>query len=263
LPELPDVEVIRRYVEATALHQTIRDVELRAERILEQTTSRELNAGLRDRSFQSTGRHGRNLFVDLDNNDVLVLHFGMTGRLEYYKDATDEPEYSKMVIEFVNGYHLALVMPRKLGLVRLISDEEAFIREKELGPDVYAEEFEATAFKRLLEGRRGIIKSTLMNQNIMAGIGNVYADEILFQTRIHPKKQVSQLREQTLEELYVKTAYVLSTAIDRKANPDQFPASWIIPHREKGGECPRCGGEVRNITVSGRSAYFCPSCQTR
>lgn len=263
MPELPDVEVFRRYLDATALHQKIREVDLRAERILEKTTSQELEAGLRDRSFHSTERHGKNLFIDLDNHDVLLLHFGMTGRLKYYKNATDEPEYSKMVIGFANGYHLALVMPRKLGLARLITDKEAFIREKELGPDVYAEEFDLAAFKRLLEGRRGMIKSILMNQKIMAGIGNVYSDEILFQARIHPKKKVNQLQEETLEKIYEEIQDVLATAIERKADPQKFPASWIIPRREKGGDCPRCGGEVRNTTVSGRSGYYCPSCQSR
>jgi formamidopyrimidine-DNA glycosylase len=262
LPELPEVEILRRYLNATSLHQEIRNVETHTDQILEGISIHELKASLKDRSFDSTRRHGKYLFVALDNKDWLVLHFGMTGRLKYYRDPSEEPEYTRLLIEFENDDHLALVMPRKLGMVQLISDVENFIQEKELGPDVYESHFDYDTFKGLLEGRRGTIKSTLMNQQIMAGIGNIYSDEILFQARIHPKKPVNQLGDEALREIFRATKEVLEMAIERKADPDQFPASWIIPHRNKGGQCPNCGGEVKNIIVSGRSAYYCPSCQS-
>jgi formamidopyrimidine-DNA glycosylase len=262
LPELPDVEIFRRYLNATSLHQAIQNVETRTDLILEQTSSRKLKAGLKDRSFGSTDRHGKYLFATL-NDQILVLHFGMTGRLKYYKDPEKEPEYTKFLIEFKNGYHLALVMPRKLGLVRLISNIGDFIQEKELGPDIYEDDFDYEKFRSALKGRRGMIKSTLMNQQIMAGIGNIYSDEILFQARVHPKKPVDQLEDKVLREIFKATREVLKTAIEKKADPEQFPSSWIIPHREEGGECPNCGGEVKNITVSGRSAYYCPKCQPK
>lgn len=263
MPELPDVEVYRRYLNATSLHQEVLDVEVRTDQILEGTSARKLKSGLKHRSFDSTDRHGKYMFVALDNRDWLVLHFGMTGDLKYYKDPGNEPEYTKFLIEFQNDYHLALVMSRKLGLVRLIRDVEKFIQEKELGPDIYQEGFDFEKFKALLEGRRGMIKSTLMNQKIMAGIGNVYSDEILFQSRVHPKVAVHQLQEERLRKIFEATHDVLEIAIEKKADPDQFPASWIIPHRQKGGECPNCGGEVKNINVSGRSAYYCPDCQPK
>lgn len=262
MPELPDVEVFRRYLNATSLHQEIQAVEIRTEQILEGTSLRKLKYGLKDHSFHSTDRHGKYLFVTL-NDQILVLHFGMTGNLKYYKDPDKEPEYTKFLIGFKNGYHLALVMPRKLGLVRLISDVKKFIQEKELGPDVCEDDFDHDKFRSLLKGRRGMIKPILMNQQIMAGIGNIYSDEILFQARVHPEKPVNQLEDAVLREIFKATREVLETAIENQADPEQFPASWIIPHREKGGECPNCGGEVRNITVSGRSAYYCPNCQSK
>ena len=261
MPELPDVEVYRRYLNATSLHQGIRDVEIRTDQILEGTSPLKIKAGLRNRSLESTDRHGKFLFVALDNQGWLVLHFGMTGDLKYYKNPIKEPEYTKFLIEYTNDYHLALVMPRKLGLVRLILDMQKFIKEKELGPDVYQDGFGYEMFKALLEGRRGMIKPTLMNQQIMAGIGNVYSDEILFQARVHPRLPVDQLQEERLRKIFKATKDVLETAIQKKADPEQFPASWIIPHRQKGGECPNCGGKVRNISVSGRSVYYCPDCQ--
>jgi len=263
LPELPDVEVYRRYLNATSLHQEVLDLDIRTDQILEETSSRKLKSGLKNRSFDSTNRHGKYMFVELDNRDRLVLHFGMTGDLKYYKDPSKEPEYTKFLIGFKNDYHLALMMPRKLGFVRLIQDLEKFIQEKEVGPDVYQEDFNFETFHDLLEGRRGMIKSTLMNQQIMAGIGNVYSDEILFQAKVHPKIAVDHIREEKLRTIFNATKDVLETAIDKKADPDQFPASWIIPRRQKGEECPNCGGEVKNITVSGRSAYYCPDCQSR
>jgi formamidopyrimidine-DNA glycosylase len=262
LPELPDVEVFRRYVNATSLHKEIQDVEIRTDLILEETTSRKLKNGLKNRSFNSTRRHGKYLFLALNNPDWLVLHFGMTGRLRYYEDPSIEPEYTQFLIEFNNDYRLALVMPRKLGAIRLISDVEDFIQEKELGPDLYDPNFDYKTFLSIMQGRRGMIKPTLMNQKIMAGIGNIYSDEILFQARLHPEKPVDHLHKEDMERIFKKIRHVLKTAVDDKANPDRFPSSWIIPHREKGAKCPNCGGEIENIIVSGRSAYYCPNCQS-
>jgi formamidopyrimidine-DNA glycosylase len=263
LPELPEVEIFRRYINATSLYQEIQNVEIRTVQILEETTSRKLKTGLKNRSFISTRRHGKYLFLALDNKNWIVLHFGMTGKLKYYKDPTKEPDYTQFLTEFKNAYHLALVMPRKLGAIRLISDRQHFIQEKELGPDLYDRKFDYKTFLRIMQGRRGMIKPTLMNQKIMAGIGNIYSDEILFQARIHPEKPSDHLLKQDMERIFGKIRYILETAIKCKADPDRFPSSWITPHREKGAKCPNCGGDMEHVIVSGRSAYYCPNCQSK
>jgi formamidopyrimidine-DNA glycosylase len=264
LPELPDVQVLREYVDATSLHKRIEDVDVISDYILKDVSSSGLSSGLRNHQFESTERHGKFLFILLEYGRFLMLHFGMSGSLKYYKleDNVVLPDYSQVHFDFENGYRLSLIMPRKLGEVRLLDDMQSFIKQRGLGPDVSADDFTFEKFKDLLAGRRGMIKSTLMNQGIMAGIGNVYSDEILYQARIHPKTRVNRLSEEDLKLIYQKMNHVLRIAIERRANPSDFPEGYLTPLR--GGEevkCPRCEGKIVHIKVSGRTAYFCPACQ--
>jgi formamidopyrimidine-DNA glycosylase len=261
VPELPDVAVLKRYLDATALHQRIERVDVHSQDVLAAASARELEAGLRGRALESTRRHGKYLFSRLDDDRWLVLHFGMTGRLQYFKQMEREPEYDQVLIAFENGYHLAYVAPRKLGEVELVDDVDAFIADKDLGPDVMAPHFDLAKFQEILSGRRGMIKSALMDQQLMAGVGNVYSDEILFQEGIYPRTRVADLDEQALASLYATMQDVLQTAVDRDADPETFPDSFLTPHRRRGGTCPRCGEELEKVKVSGRSAYYCPNRQ--
>jgi formamidopyrimidine-DNA glycosylase len=261
MPELPDVETLRQYLQATSLHQEIADVDLRADVLLEETEPARLADALVGRNFESTHRHGKYLFVALDDGDWLVLHFGMTGELQYFKDIDQDPEYDRLLISFTNGYHLAYIAPRKLGEVEVIGDPEQLIEDRELGPDVKGPDFTLDTFKRLLSSRRGMIKTALMDQQLMAGIGNVYSDEILFQARVHPRTKVKDLDEEKREELYQTMHEVLDTAIDHQAKPSRFPDSYLTPHHHQDGICPLCGEPVERVTVGGRSAYFCPNRQ--
>jgi formamidopyrimidine-DNA glycosylase len=263
MPELPDVEVLKRYLDSTALHQKIEKVEVNSDQVLREISSRKINHELKGHAFERTRRHGKFMFVKINGGGWLVLHFGMTGDLKYYMREDKRPEYVQVEFNFSNGYHLAYVMTRKLGEVRVIGDVEKFVEEKGLGPDVMGENFTFERFKKLLAGRRGMVKPTLMNQRIMAGIGNVYSDEILYQARIHPETSVDDLRESDLRKIYEKMNYVLKTAIKRQAIPDRYPDSFITKHRDEGEKCPDYNGKVERLKVSGRSAYYCPSCQGR
>jgi formamidopyrimidine-DNA glycosylase len=178
VPELPDVEVFRGYLESTALHKTIDSVHIAEPRILAGDTPQSFGRKIAHREMEETQRHGKYLFARLSGGEWLSLHFGMTGHLAYYKDRSDEPEYTYARFDFTNGYHLGYVIPRKLGHLRYLDSPEDLIEEKELGPDPYNEEFGFQDFIELLDGRRGMVKTTLMNQSILAGIGNVYSDEI-------------------------------------------------------------------------------------
>lgn len=258
MPELPDVEVLRRYCEATSLHQEVRSVRVNSRLILGETSPSDLQTGLQGRTFEDTGRHGKYLLVELDNGRWLVMHFGMTGSLKYFSKADRKPENTELLFAFGNGSHLAYITTRKLGEIRLEGDAEAFIEEKALGPDVLDSSFDFEAFQRALAGRRAMIKSTLMNQQIMAGIGNVYSDEILFQAGIHPRTPVDELPTEARKKIFHAMQDVLRTAIDHQADPEEFPDTYIILHRHKEGRCPRCGGEVKRVEVSGRGAYYCP-----
>lgn len=261
MPELPDVETFRRYLDSTSLHQEIEDVEVRADRILKDTSAEQLMAGLKGHTFESTRRHGKWLFAQLDDGNSLLLHFGMTGRLKYFKDMAQDPEHDRLLVTFSNEYHLAYDAQRKLGEVGLVDDVEAFVEERGLGPDALAPAFDFAAFQEALTGRRAMVKSALMNQQIVAGIGNVYCDEILFQAGIHPTTRVNDMDDSTLSDLLHAMKHVLRTAVESQADPRRFPASFIVPHREERGTCPRCGAQLRRVKVAGRSAYYCPNRQ--
>jgi formamidopyrimidine-DNA glycosylase len=107
------------------------------------------------------------------------------------------------------------------------------------------------------------VKAILLNQQLIAGIGNLYADEILFRARIHPATQISALEEKMVAKLFRAARDILKRAIEAKADVDQMPKSWLLPHRGKGGKCPRCGRELTSATIGGRTAWFCAHCQRK
>jgi formamidopyrimidine-DNA glycosylase len=259
MPELPDVEVFKRYLDATSLHQEIEEVDVRSRQVLE-TSTRRLKRGLEGHCFESTRRHGKNLFAGLDDGQWLFLHFGMTGDLAYFKHIEDDPEYDRLLLTFTNGYHLAYVSRRKLGELELIESVDDFVDQKDLGPDAL-NDLDLDTFKDLADGRRMMVKSFLMDQQTLAGIGNVYSDEILFQAGVHPRTKIDRLDEGTLEQVYDEMQEVLHTAIDCQAEPSQFPDNYLTPHRHSDGKCPLCGELVKRVKVSGRSAYYCPNRQ--
>jgi len=261
LPELPDVEVFRRYLNATALHKTVKDVAVKDAGVLRGISGKKLKGRLNGRSLESTKRRGKHMLAGLDNGHWLTFHFGMTGYLEYFKVPSGEREHDRVVMEFRNGYRLAFVNRRKLGRMGLVEDAARFFAAHSLGPD--ALDLDLGNFEDLMEGRRGSVKPALMDQSLIAGIGNIYSDEILYQAGVHPKTPVGKLKEEAVRRLFHRMNHVLKMAIKRKADPDQLPQTWLLTHRQDGAACPRCGGKVRRIKISGRSTYLCPACQSK
>lgn len=259
MPELPDVEIFKQYLDATALHQSIHRVELDTAMILDHISRQSLIQTLNGRQLESTRRHGKHLLVALDRGPYLTLHFGMTGYLKYFKDPDHRPAHVRLLLSFANGYHLAYVSQRKLGRVGLTDDPEKFIQEKSLGPD--ALELDLDGFKDVLAGRRGMLKPTLMNQSVLAGLGNVYSDEILYHCGLHPKVPAASLSAEVQEKLFNEMRQTLQEAIQDRTDPRNFPASWLLPQRHPGGECPKGHGTLTSLNVAGRRAYFCSRCQ--
>lgn len=262
MPELPDVETFRRYLDATSLHQKIEGVEVRDKAVLKKISRRKFSSRLRGRKFDSSDRRGKYIFVKLDRNGCLMLHFGMTGYLKYYKNGDKEPPHTRIIFRFSNGYRLAYDCQRKLGRVRIADDMESIAEEKKLGIDAMDPELDLSAFLEIMKKRRGMIKTALMNQSAIAGIGNIYADEILFQSGVHPEREIGNISDEEMKRIYRVMRRVLRTATDRKADPDNLPRTYIIPRREEGRSCPRCGGTVEKIKVNGRGTYLCPQCQS-
>lgn len=262
MPELPDVETFRRYVEATSLHQRIESVEIDAPRMLQGISQAKFSARLIGKSFETTRRHGKYLFVELNSKPWLLLHFGMTGYVKYFKAKSKAPKHTRMLIKFENCYHFACIWQRRLGQIRVLDDPESLIDQKNLGPDALVPGIQLPRFKEMLRTRRGSVKSALMDQHFVAGIGNIYSDEILFQARLHPRCQTRGLAERDVATLHRTLCHVLRVAVERRADPARMPQSWMLPHREAGGPCPRCGEQFATIGLAGRTAYYCPRCQS-
>lgn len=258
MPELPDVEQFRRYFNATALYQRIRQIHVQGPELLVDTSPQGLGRALKDQRFESTARRGKYLFAGLDGGSWLVLHFGMSGRLHYAKSG-DRPRYTQLSVEFENGSELDYVAPRKLGRIALADSPQDWSAARQLGPD--ALQIGEEDFLELAGGRRGQIKSWLMDQHSIAGIGNYYSDEILYQCRIHPKRKLDTLEKSDYRKIYRKMRSILETAIDKNAEPGELPNSFLLPQRRKGGHCPRCDTVLKTIEAAGRTAWYCPHCQ--
>jgi len=262
MPELPEVETFRRYFDRTSLHQKIKEVRLYSPEMIRGISPKKLREELRGHEFVSTGRHGKYLFAQLDSGKDLVLHFGMTGHLKYFNDPKKSPSYVRLLIQFPNDYNLAFDCLRKLGRISFANDRAKFIADKKLGPDVLADDFDFNKFLEIVSQKKGSVKSILMNQHTLAGIGNLYADEILFQSRIHPSQRINELSKAKKKRLFDAIKPVLVATIERKADWAKLPKNYLLNDRGKEGKCPLCGRTLMRETVAGRTTYYCPRHQS-
>lgn len=261
MPELPELEIFKRYAKSTSLHQKIKKLAIFDEKLLGNIDSNKLTNAVEGEQFEEAKRYGKYLLFHLSNADWLILHFGMSGELNYYEKSGEKPEYTKLLFIFENDTHLAYINIRRLGEINYSKTIDDFVEEKNLGPDFL--QLSKEEFIEIVKNRRGSIKYTLMQQNIIAGIGNEYSDEVLFQIKIHPKVKANNLAEEQYDQLYEKLNEIIDIAIQRDTDSMNFPDNFLLPHREKGGKCPICGETVKRIKVSGRSAYICPNRQQK
>jgi formamidopyrimidine-DNA glycosylase len=271
MPELPEVETFKRYLDNTSLHQRITNVEVRDAYVLKRVSARELVRRLKGRRFENSHRHGKHLLVRADDDPPsprlrraslwLRLHFGMTGSLEYLNQRQEIPKTARVIFCFANNRRLAFDDQRKFGEIELIEDVDEFVETRCLGPD--ALEISFSQFKAIMQKHRGAVKAILLNQQLIAGIGNLYADEILFRARMHPGTEAARLRDNKLTRLFRATRYVLEKAIALKTDFNRLPKSWLLLHRGKRGRCPRCGRALKSATIGGRTSWFCEHCQKR
>jgi formamidopyrimidine-DNA glycosylase len=268
MPELPEVETYRRYFNETALGQTISSIEVQDQRQLTTDFDTLLQALLGKQLIQSD-RIGKHFLITLSSGKILILHFGMTGDLAYYRDAEDTPRFARIVFHFINNFRLAFIDSRKFGRVGLAESIEAYRQQKNLGPD--ALEITLPQLQTSLQNRKAPIKALLLDQKILAGVGNWIADEVLYQARIFPAKPANQLSEAEFEHLHQAIRYVLETAIAEEANYGNFPKSFLIHARGWDDDrstttterqvCPRHQEPLVITKVGGRTTYLCPICQ--
>jgi formamidopyrimidine-DNA glycosylase len=269
MPELPEVEMARMYLQATILHQPIRAVAVLDERILSGVSAEALELSLAGEQFISVQRHGKRLFLRLQDDLWLTLHLGLTGRLVYLQARVAEadmveadeveavPSHTRLLISFQNECRLAFDDPRIFGEVGLTESPTILLAERKIGPD--ALQLNLDGFLEIMRGRRGAIKAMLLNQSLFAGLGNLYADESLFQAGICPRSR--GLGETELIALFSSIQEVMKTALSTGANLANLPDSYLLPHRHAAGTCPRDGSLLRHEKIGGRTSYYCPKHQ--
>ena len=266
MPELPEVEIRRQYLETSSLNQSIQHIEVEDKKLLTTDYITLVNT-LTGRQFMGTRRVGKNLFVLTDDPAVIVrMHFGMTGDLEYYHSSLDRPRFARIVFEFTNGFNLGFLCPRKFERVGLVENIDAFLQQKKIGPDGLA--ISLVELSTRIKKKKALIKPVLLDQSIVAGLGNWIVDEVLFQAFIYPEQRADTLTEAQLSQLHQAIYLVLETAIRYEAAYRDFPSNFLIHVREWDDSpyddveahkfCPRCQTRIERTVVGGRTTFFCP-----
>ena len=265
MPELPDVEVFKQVLVRSALRKTIERVAVNDRRILGRVAAPAFIRRLQGAKLVAAQRYGKHLLASIDRGAWLTLHFGMTGALSFFPKAGQEPPFTRVRLDFAGDGSLAYTNKRMIGRVGLIENVGDLLAVEKLGPDALDPRFDLSGFKTGLVGSKRDIKSVLMDQGIVAGIGNIYSDEIFFQARINPAARVETLTPTQIKRVFLTMRDVLKTAIAHGAGSELFvermPKGALLRERKKGGHCPRCGSLLKVFKVGGRTAYCCPQCQ--
>jgi formamidopyrimidine-DNA glycosylase len=259
VPELPDVEGFRRVLERHAAGRPVTRVEVLDASMLRNSSSRALDRALEGRRFRRPERHGKWVVAPAGQAFVL-MHFGMTGLLEWVGAGAERHPHDRLVFVCAEG-ELRYRNMRKLGgvwLARHTADRERIIGA--LGPD--AAGIERDDFHARLGRRQGRIKPALMDQRLLAGVGNLMADEILWRAGIEPRTPCPRIGRLRRDRLYDALRGVVRESIPAGRVP--HGARWLTSVRDSPrAACPRCGSRLRKATVAGRTACWCPHCQRR
>ena len=259
MPELPDVEAIRTRLAEKAAGREIADVEVRDDEALKHGSPDALRDATAGHALSDITRHGKVLFARAGDGPLLAVHFGMTGDLAIVPGDNELPEHARVVFTFSDGDRLVFDNPRTFGWIDLADGIDAYLDENDIGPDALS--ISKDDFIAIVGGTRGQVKPALMDQSKLAGIGNVCSDEILFRAGIRPDTKGTDLSRSRLGDLFAAMQDVLHTASDRLSSGKDLPDDWLARHRDKGEDCPRCGGDLEHRKISGRTAWFCPKCQ--
>lgn len=272
MPELPEVETIKRGLEKQAVGKTFAKVDIRLARVVRQHKSiHEVKERLQARTITGVKRRGKFILFCLDSSDVLVLHLGMTGQLLFStpKRPFDIDKYTHVIFHFADVGNLFFRDVRQFGQV-FVADRDKLETELGLGPEPLSPEFTEEVMRCVLNHTTKI-KPLLLDQTKIAGIGNIYSDEALHRARIHPLRPASSLTKKEATQLYTAIQEVLNEGIRfRGTSVDSFTDSLgrkgTMQHRHRiyrkdGTPCCKCGATIQRIKIAGRSSYFCPKCQ--
>jgi len=295
VPELPEVETVRRQLEAEIRGRRIESAEILDERWTRPELPAAMEEGLAGRLIETVERRGKYLIVRLDDGSALIMHLRMTGNLLLRPEGSSEtadltavgrfgaprryeshPEARHLRARFVldDGSELWFTDARRFGHGHLLAAEEVepYFGAR-LGPEPLSVELTAEAIAERAVERRAPLKSFLLNQAVIAGIGNIYADEALFRAELHPLSQAGSMKLEHCEALREGIVAALEAGLENGgASIDDYRNAMgergsmqdeFLVHTREGQECLRCGGEIQRVVVGGRSTYFCPGCQMK
>lgn len=276
MPELPEVETIKKDLRNIIRGKRIKKVEVKLAKAIKNTSGKRFIQKLKGDTFKSLSRKGKYLIFSLKSGKSIVIHLGMTGRLIHSKTNEELSDYdkkfSRIIFSLGKGI-LHFVDMRGFGGIYLIPKErlERFSRLTNLGPEPLSRNFTPQAFKDLLKRHKARIKPLLLNQQFLAGLGNIYSLESLYRARISPLRRANTLTEKETKRLHNAIQKVLIGAIashgtsinayvDAKGRKGSYQFKLKV-YRREGKRCLRCGGRIKRIKQNNRSTYFCPSCQ--
>lgn len=271
MPELPEVETVARGLRGPLLGRTITAVTVCWPRSIACPPPNEFRGAVAGRQVTSVGRRGKYVVLGLDRG-YLLIHLKMSGRLYVVPPGQEPDRHEHTVFHLDDGHQLRFRDVRKFGRIYLVDEVEEVTGD--LGPEPLADEFTLAEFRRRLERRSGRLKSLLLNQSFLAGLGNIYADEVLFQARLHPLRRADTLTVAEQEALYEAIRDVLRRAVanrgttlgdggylDARGEAGQYQAQ-ISVYGRTGEPCRRCGVPIERLVVGSRSSHFCPCCQS-
>ena len=290
MPELPEVETIRRQIEPEVAGRRIVSARILDERWTRPEAPEPIAAALGGRRIDSVGRRGKYLLLGLDDGSTLLMHLRMTGNLllaepgggaephpfgmQRLYPAPTEPAYLKAELELDDGRLLLFTDPRRFGHASLLGRGELdpYLASR-IGIEPLGDDLTAAYIGRIAEGRRVPLKSFLLDQKGIAGIGNIYADEALHRAELHPLSPAGSMRPEHWEALREGIVEALREGLrnggasiddyrDSRGEQGSMQDEFLV-HTRAGEECPRCAERINRIVVGGRSTYFCPACQVR
>lgn len=280
MPELPEVETVARDLRPRIVGATIVGARCSWARTLRTHTAEAFAGGVASRRIEAVGRRAKLVVIELSGDAALTVHLKMTGQLFVVRAEAPEDAYVRLVLELADGREIRFRDIRKFGRVGLYGRDpvtgELTVEVggaavfASLGPEPLDPDFDVRAFRHRLRRRKGRLKSLLLDQSFLAGVGNIYADEALWTARLHPLRTVPTLRPPDERRLYEAIRRILAEAIERRGSSiDDYTApdgdgsmqERLDVYQRTGEPCPRCGRPVRRVVVGARSTHLCSWCQ--
>lgn len=273
MPELPEVETVRRSLEAPLRGRRVTGLRLADfPGVIGHESREQVAARLIGRRFTGARRRAKYLLLDLDDGTALMVHLRMTGHLEIVPAAAPRLRFEHLAIALDDGCDLRFADQRKFGRVLHLQAADLRRLERRFGPEPLGSRFTADWLAGALAKRPGRLKSVLLDQEVVAGLGNIYADEALFRARLHPERPANGLSPHDVRSLHRAIRAVLREGVDRRGTSfssyrdatgakgeNQF--NLRVYGQGGHGPCPRCGWPLGRLVVGGRGTSFCPRCQ--